>query len=148
VVASFLNAMGKEEFFPRYKCRRQWSDRIRVVEFPLFDGYVFFRSEPGRTSEVLGAPGLVHIVGFGNGPEAVPDAEIVAVRRLVDSGLLASPCPYLKEGDRVRIRSGALKGLEGILIETKNQFRLVLTVDLLKKSVAVEVDAETVEALR
>jgi transcription antitermination factor NusG len=146
--AEYLKGGGFEVLFPSYKSRRQWTDRVKVVELPLFDGYLFCKYDREENSRVLGTPGVAQAVGFGNGPVAVPAEQIEAVRRLMTSGLTASPCPYLREGDKVRIQSGAMKGVEGLLVKIKDQFRFVLSVDMLQRSIAVEVDAETVEALK
>jgi transcription antitermination factor NusG len=92
-------------------------------------------------------PGLVHIVGFGNGPQPVDEAEIQAIRRFVDSGLPIMPWPYLKEGELVEVQEGALTGLQGIVLSVKDRLRLVVSLTLLQRSVAVELDRETVKPL-
>jgi transcription antitermination factor NusG len=146
--ARYLAAHGIEQFLPFYKSRRQWSDRLKVVELPLFAGYLFVQIEAGHFIPVLEAPGVVEIVGFGGTPAPIPDTEIRAVRRLLISGLPASPHPYLKAGDRVRIKGGPLDQLEGILQKVRNQWRFILTVEMLHRAVAVEVDSEMVEPVR
>lgn len=148
MAARYLKATGFEEFLPLYSVRRRWSDRVKVVELPLFDGYVFCRIDERHLVPVLGAPGVVHVVSFDGKPAPIPEEEIEAVRRLVASKLPASPCPYLKEGAAVRIRSGPMKGVEGRLIQIKNRYRLVLSVHMLQRSVEVEIDPECVEALK
>lgn len=146
-VSNYLRLKGVEQFLPLYKSRREWSDRVRVVELPLFGGYIFCRLEPGSIVSVLNTPGVIHVLGYGTEPAPVPDGEIAAIRRLVESNAPVLPCPYLKEGALVRIRSGAMKGLEGRLERIKNHCRLVLSVHLLQRSVALEVDPECVEVL-
>lgn len=146
VAAEHLAARGFEEFLPLYPSRRQWTDRTKVVHLPLFSGYVFCRFNSENLSFVLGAPGVAYVVGFGNGPIVVPDAEIEAVRQIIASGLAPSPCPYLKEGARVKIRNGPLAGLTGQLQKTRNNPRLVISVEMLRRSVAVEIDQDAVEA--
>jgi transcription antitermination factor NusG len=146
-VANCLRLQGLEEFLPLYKSRREWSDRVRVVEMPLFGGYIFCRLDPRSVVPVLSIPGVIHVLGYGSEPAPVPDGEIAAIRRLLESDLPAMPCPYLKAGVPVRIRSGAMKGLEGRLERIKNHCRLVLSVHLLQRSVALEVDPESVEVL-
>ncbi len=148
VGARFAEARGVEIYLPVYLARRQWSDRVKVIEQPLFSGYFFARVDREERVKVLEAPGVVGVVGFGGEPAPIPEIEIENVRRLMKSGLPASPCPYVKVGDKVRIRSGPLVGMEGILQKIKNRWRFILTVDLLQKGVAVEVDSETVEAVR
>ncbi|MDZ7640334.1 MAG: UpxY family transcription antiterminator [Bryobacterales bacterium] len=148
VASTFLKASGFEEFLPTYSSRRQWSDRVKVVSLPLFSGYLFCRFDPRSANRVLAAPGVVKIVGFGGQLQAVPEAEIEAIRLLMQTGLSASPCPYLREGDAVRVRRGPLKGLDGHLLKVKNQFQFVLSLHLLQRSICVELDAEAVEAVR
>lgn len=148
VAARFVEARGIESFLPVYPSRRQWSDRAKVVQMPLFDGYFFVRMDSGRFSPVLDAPGVIYVVGFGGTPVPIPDEEIKAVRHLVASGLQVCPHPYLKAGDRVRITKGPLQHMEGILQRSRNQWRFVLTVEMLHRSVSVEVDSELVEPAR
>lgn len=148
VAARFAEARGVGIYLPVYLARRQWSDRVKVIEMPLFSGYFFARVEREERVKVLEAPGVVGIVGFAGEPTPIPDIEIENVQKLMKSGLPASPCPYVKVGDKVRIRSGPLVGMEGTLQKIKNRWRFVLTVDLLQKGVAVEVDSETVESVR
>lgn len=146
-ISSYLRLQGMEEFLPLYKSRREWSDRVRVVEMPLFGGYIFCRLDPQSVFSVLSIPGVIHVLGYGPEPAPVPEGEIAAIRRLLQSDLPAMPCPYLKAGVPVRIRSGAMKGLEGRLERIKNHCRLVLSVHLLQRSVALEVEPESVEVL-
>lgn len=146
-VSNYLRLQGVEEFLPLYKSRREWSDRIQVVELPLFGGYIFCRLGASALASVRGTPGVLHVLGYGTTPAEVPEGEIAAIRRLLGSGAQALPCPYLKEGMTVRIRSGALKGLEGRLERIKNRCRLVLSVHLLQRSVALEVEPESIEVL-
>jgi transcription antitermination factor NusG len=146
-VSSYLRLQGVEEFLPLYKSRREWSDRVRVVELPLFGGYIFCRLDPKSLVSVLNTPGVIHVLGYGTEPAPVPEGEIAAIRRLLESDLPALPCPYLKAGVTVRIRSGAMKGLEGRLERIKNHCRLVLSINLLQRSVALEVDPESVEVV-
>lgn len=147
VVSSYLRAQGVEEFLPLYKSRRAWSDRVRIVELPLFGGYLFGRLDHRSMLSVLNAPGVLHVLGYGTEPVPVPEGEIAAIRKMLTSAVPALPCPYLTAGMPVRIRSGAMKGLEGRLEKIKNHCRLVLSVHLLQRSVALEVDPESVEAL-
>jgi transcription antitermination factor NusG len=136
-----------EVFLPEYPIRRQWSDRIKTIRLPLFPGYLFGRFQQKLPFRALCAPGLAHVVGFGDGPTPIPDVEIESVRRIVNSGLNVCGCPMLKEGRRVRMRSGPLKGIEGRLDKIKSQFRLVVSVELLGRSIAAEVEREAIEVL-
>jgi transcription antitermination factor NusG len=146
-VAAHLKAVGVEVFLPDYASRRQWCDRVKVIRSPLFPGYLFGRFQRKPSGEALAAPGLAHIVGFADGPAPIPDEEIESVQRMVQSGLNLCGCPMLKSGRRVRIRSGPLKGVEGHLERIKSQFRLVVSVELLGRSIAAEVDPEAIEVL-
>ena len=147
LVSRHLRAEGLEEYLPLYKVERQWSDRIKRLELPLLTGYLFCRLEAGQWRSVLRVPGVVHVLGHGERPEPVPNSEVHAIQRLEASEFAAWPCPYLRAGMEVRIRSGALAGVVGRLERIKNACRLVLSVHLLQRSVALEVDPEIVEAL-
>lgn len=146
-VAGYFRAFDIEVFLPDYPSRRQWNDRVKMIRRPLFPGYLFGRFEKKLPSEALGAPGLVHIVGFADGPVPIPEEQIESVRRLVESGLNVCGWPMLKTGERVRVSKGPLKGLEGRLEKIKGQFRLVICVELLCRSIAAEVDSEAIEVL-
>jgi transcription antitermination factor NusG len=146
-VARYLRSQGLEEYLPLHRVQRQWSDRVKTVDLPLLSGYLFCRVDPRQLKSVLRAPGVVHVLGYGSEPVPVPESEVLAIWRLQESRLVAWPCPYLRAGMAVRIRSGALAGVVGRLERIKNQCRLVLSVHLLQRSVALEVDPEIVEAL-
>jgi transcription antitermination factor NusG len=146
VAAEHLSARGFEKFLPLYPTRRRWTDRTKVIELPLFSGYVFCRFDSQNVSSVLGAPGVAYVVSFGHGPVGIPDDEIEAIRRVIASGLASSPCLYFKEGVKVTIRNGPLVGLTGQLQKARNNPRLVISVEMLQRSVAVEVDQGDVEA--
>lgn len=140
VAAIHLRDRGFEEFSPMYKTERQWSDRKKKIDLPLFPGYVFCRLDPEDRLPVLTIPGTVGLVGFGNGPSAVPDQEIQFVRKMVGSGLLVAPWPFLEVGQKVILERGPLTGVEGILQEIKKTFRLVVSIPMLQRSVSAEVD--------
>ena len=139
-VAKVLGYKGLEGFLPQYRDRRRWSDRIKLVELPLFSGYVFCRFSLDRRLAVLTTPGVRAIVGFGKMPSAVPDEEIDGVRAMVQSGLPVRPWPFLREGQVVVIEGGPLRGLEGKLARATDAWRVVVNVDLLQRSVAVTMD--------
>jgi len=146
-VAAYLQGKGYEWFLPLYKNKKRWSDRIKETEAPLFPGYLFCRFNPQDRLPILKTPGVTQIVGYNHVPIAVDDAEINAIRRLVSSGVPNQPCAFFQVGSRVRIETGALRGLEGILLELKGKRRLVLSITLLQRSVAVEIDSEAVSLL-
>ena len=140
-VASFLDGKGYEWFLPTYMSRRRWSDRTKELELPLFPGYLFCRFNPQERLPILKTPGMISIVGTSKTPTPVDASEIVALRTLVRSDIPRQPWPFLKVGQRVRIEYGALSGLEGILLQVKGSDRIVLSVSLLQRSVAAEVDS-------
>ncbi len=135
-----LRGRGIEEFSPTYRAEKQWSDRKKIVDQFLFPGYVFCRLDPSDRLPALSIPGAVGLVGFGAGPTPIPTEEILAVRQMVDSGLLVAPWPFLQTGQRVLVERGPLEGLEGILQEIKKTFRLVVSIEILQRSVSVELD--------
>jgi transcription antitermination factor NusG len=146
-VALALTGKGMEAFLPLYTTVRRWKDRDKRLQLPLFPCYVFLRNPSGRWQPVLTTPGIHSVVGFAGQPSMIPVTEIEAVRKVVESPLKAEPHPYLKAGDRVRLRAGPLQGLEGILIQKKNILKLLVSVEMLRRSVAVEVDATIVERI-
>ncbi len=140
-VSKILDGKGYEWFLPLYKSRRSWSDRIKEMQLPLFPGYVFCRFDPQFRLPVLTTPGVISIVGTGRRPVPIDDSEMVALQTAVRSGLVSQPWPFLQIGQKVKVEVGPLCGLEGILLDFKGQHRLVLSVTLLRRSVAVEVDS-------
>ncbi len=139
--AEHLRSKGYDPFLPVYTCRRRWSDRIKKVDLPLFPGYLFCKFDLQNRLPILVTPGVIQVVGSGKCPVAVDDAEIAAIQGIIQSGLPREPWPFLQVGQRVRIASGPLSGYEGILLNVKGNHRLVLSVSLLRRSVAVEVDS-------
>ncbi len=143
-----LEERGYEKFMPSYKIERRWSDRKKKIEQFLFPGYVFCRLNPEDRLPVLSAPGVVGLVGCGRIPTPIPDQEIERIRRMVQSGLLVTPWPYLELGQRVLIEQGPLAGVEGILEEVKGKCRLVVSINLLHRSVSAEVDRNWVRPVK
>lgn len=146
-VASAIADKGYEEFTPMFRCRRPVRGKIREVEEPLFPGYVFGRFDVNKRLPILVTPGVFGIVGCGKVPLPVEDSEIAALQSVSMAGLAAQPWPFLKMGQRVRINHGAMQDLEGILVAVKKQHRLVVSVSLLERSVAVEIDGAWVTPL-
>jgi transcription antitermination factor NusG len=143
VVSRTLREKGYEEYLPVYHSRRHWSDRVKVLDLPLFPGYVFCRLDLSqRILPVLTTPGVVRVVGAGRDPIPVSEEEIAAVKVILNSGLGAHPWPFLAVGSTVYIERGPLAGLEGIVLNLEKQWRLVVSVSLLQRSVAVEIDRE------
>ncbi len=145
VVAEMLSAKGFDVFLPLYQSTRRWKDRSKVLSLPLFPCYLFIRGGIDRKLQVVTTPGIHMILYRGERVAIVPDAEIDALQRAVEGPLRVEPHPFLKCGMRVRVTRGALAGVEGILIRKKNLFRLILSVDMLAQSVAVEVHSSDVE---
>ena len=133
-----------ESFVPWHRERRRWSDRVKVVERNLFPGYVFCRSTFAQRLMVIRQPGVKAVVGFGNTPAVVPDHEIAALRRTVTSDLPIGPWPFLKAGQRVRIERGVLAGVEGILARDCPGWRVVVSVEALQRSIAVDVERDMI----
>lgn len=143
IASTVLRGKGYDEFLPVYRSRRRWSDRVKTIDLPLFPGYLFCRFNPqDRLLPVLTTPGVIGIVGAGKTPIAVAEEEIEAVRRVLQSGLAAQPWPYLSVGSRIYIEAGPLAGLEGIVTNGDKLYRLVVSVTLLQRSVAVEIDRD------
>jgi transcription elongation factor/antiterminator RfaH len=147
LVAANLERQGFECFLPKYKTIRKWSDRNKEVEQPLFPGYVFCRFEYSQRRPAVVTPGVLQVVGFGRKPFPVEDKEIEAIQLAIASELPALPWPYLEVGERVKIHSGKLAGLEGILVNFKGKHRVVLSVSLLQRSVGLEVDLDWVVSM-
>ncbi|MCW5977882.1 MAG: UpxY family transcription antiterminator [Bryobacteraceae bacterium] len=143
--SNYLQQKGYEEFTPLYKARKRWSDRIREVELPLFPGYVFCRFDPKKRLPILQTPGVVSVVGFGYEPAPVDPLEITHLQHIVSNGRNTVPWPYLKAGQKVRVTAGALYGLEGILLDLRNKSRIIVSVTLLQRSVAAEIDRADIE---
>lgn len=141
-VAEALRGKGYEEFLPLYRERRRWSDRVADVDLPLFPGYVFSRFDVQKRLPILKTPGVMLVVGIGRIPQPVDESEIEALQILVRSRLDVQPWPYLHIGQRVRILRGPLAGAEGILTAVKKQSRLLVSVTLLQRSVAVEISED------
>ena len=147
LVTDSLRGNGFEVFLPTYQAVRQWTDRKKQISLPLFPCYVFARSNFERRFRILTTLGVHSVLMFSGRPAVIPDSEIDAIRKAVDGRLQAEPHPFLRSGDWVRVQSGPLADVEGILVRRKAQYRLVLSCELLAKSVAVEVDAFNVKPI-
>jgi transcription antitermination factor NusG len=140
IIASTLLSKGYEGFLPLYRHRSRWSDRIKEIHLPLFPGYLFCRFDINRRLPILVTPGIIRVVGIGKNIYPVEESEIAALQAVVISGLQAQPWSFLNLGQKVRIDFGALAGVEGILLGMKGSRKLVISVTLLQRSVAVEID--------
>ena len=146
-VAAHLNMRSIEHFLPLYSSLRRWKDRRVRLELPLFPGYVFVRIAQSAQLRALEIPGIARLVGFNGRPYPIPEGEIESLRRSVSNGLHVEPHPYLKAGCGVRVKRGPLQGAEGILVRKKNTYRIVLSLELISRSAAVEIDAADVERI-
>jgi transcriptional antiterminator RfaH len=144
IVSTGLQNKGFGAYLPVYHSRRRWSDRVVDSQLPLFPGYVFCRFDASKRLPVVSTPGVVSVIGFGNDPAPIPDHEIQAIETILKSGLATEPCPFLREGQRVRVTHGSLKDVEGILVKKKADWRLVVSVTMLQRSVSVELDGDCV----
>jgi len=147
-VAKQLELRSIEYFLPLYERVSRWKDRRVKLQVPLFSGYVFVRIELQERLSVLQVPGVVHLVGFGGQPTPLPQEEMEALRNGLSGTFCAKPCPYLELGGNVRIKSGPLAGLQGILRRKKGTYRFVLSLELIQRSISVEVDAVDIEAVK
>ena len=142
LVASQLENRNLECFLPTYKSLRKWSDRTKEIQQALFPGYVFCRFEYGNRQPVVMTTGVTQVVGTGKVAIPIADSEIEALQVAVSSGMPTQPWPYLRTGEYVRINYGHLAGLQGILVNFKGNHRVVLSVTLLQRSLALEVELD------
>lgn len=134
-----------ESFLPLYTTRHRWNNRREVnLDLPFFPSYVFVRIHPRERVRILEVPGVLSLVGFGRTPAPLPDGEIEALRSGIGKRKI-EPYPYLVIGERVRIKAGAMSGLEGVLVRKRNNFRVVIALDAIMQCAAVEVDADDLE---
>lgn len=138
---------GFDAVLPLHRRLSEWSDRVVEVHFPIFPGYVFSSFDAQRQRPILAIPGVVQIVGFNHKAMPLEPEEVVSLCRIIDSGLNAEPCPYIQAGQRVVVRRGPLTGTEGILLRVKNKHQLVVSINLLQRSVAVEVNSDWIRPL-
>ncbi len=146
-VAQFLQGKGVNYLLPLYSSLRRWKDRRKQIEMVLFPGYVFVNIGLEGRIGVLKVPGVARFVTFQGHPAVIPDYEIQAIGTSSKAGIAMHPHPYLKKGQRVRVRSGPMTGVEGILVRRKDGFRVVLSINLIMSSVAAEVDESDIEPL-
>lgn len=141
-----LEAKGFEQLAPRYKVKRAWSDRIKTLEVPLFPGYVFCRLVDGTHVLAVSTYGVIRVVSFGGKPCPLASHEVASLQKLSSSDANVKPCPFQHLGSRVRIVDGPLAGVVGIISGNKNR-QLVVSIEILMRSVAVEIDLDQVSLL-
>jgi transcription antitermination factor NusG len=142
--AVLLSGKGYQTLLPIYQTKKRWNGKLRQISAPLFPGYVFCQFDALNRLPILVTPGVMAVVGRGRVPFPVNDSEIAAIQTIVSSGFHAEPWPYLEVGQRIRIESDSLNGLEGILVNFKGNNRIVVSVSLLRRSVALEIDRDCV----
>ena len=146
-VAEHLRARAIEHFLPLYESVRRWQDRKVKLKLPLFPGYVFVRLALHNKMSVVQVPGVARLVGFDGTPTALPDEEINTLRTNLESGLRAEPHPFLTVGRRVRVKTGPLAGIQGVLLRWKGRSRVVMSINLIQRSIAVQLDESDLEPL-
>jgi transcription termination/antitermination protein NusG len=142
--ATHLRLRGCEVFLPSRREHRRWSDRVKRVECALFPGYVFCHVAADAAWQLVRSPGVIRVVGDGRHPLPVPTEQVQAIQAIVEWRLAAEPWEFLQAGQRVRIEQGPLRGTEGIVVTAKGRHRLVVSIPLLQRAVAVELNAEWV----
>jgi transcription antitermination factor NusG len=140
-VAEHFAQRGVEHFLPLYETIHRWNNGRHRVQLPLFPGYIFVRIALRDRLRVIEVPGFVRLVGFNSLPHPLPEADINKMKEALSKGVLAEPYPYLTVGTRVEIRNGPMQGMTGILLRRQNKCRVVISVDLIMRSMAVDVDA-------
>jgi len=142
--AVLLSGKGYQTFLPTYKTKKRWNGRPREINTALFPGYVFCQFDAQKRLPILVTPGVISVVGRGRVPLPVDDSEIAAIQTVVSSGFRVEPWPFLELGQKIRIEHDSMRGLEGILISFKGGHRIVVSVSLLRRSVALEIDRSCV----
>jgi transcription antitermination factor NusG len=140
-----LEQKGYEVFSPTYRVKRRWSDRMKDIDVPLFPGYIFCRLDQQHRLPIVTTPGVVQLVGNGKKPVAITEDEITAVKTVLKSNLPYMPWQSLVPGNRVVVDRGPLMGVQGVLLESRTGDRLVVSIDILNRAVAVEIDATWVQ---
>jgi transcription antitermination factor NusG len=147
IVTTQLEQKGYETLLPTFVSKRKWSDRVKTLSLPMFPGYLFCRFDVDARLPSVITPGVMMILGSGRSPVPVNESEIEAIRHVMESGVQAAPCPFVEVGEVVRVESGPLEGLTGIVLRIRGTERLVVSVSLLLRSVAVEIDRSSLKPL-
>jgi transcription antitermination factor NusG len=142
-----LESRSIEAFLPTFISKNRWKDRCARVETPLFPGYVFIRISLSDRNRAFAVPGVIRMLSINGAPAPVDDSEIEAVKLCLEGGAALEPYPFIEVGDRVRVRSGLLEGMEGFVSRSKNERRFIVPISLINQSVSVEIDVELLEPL-
>jgi transcription antitermination factor NusG len=145
-ISQVLRFKGYETLVPVYKAKKKWSDRNKIVELPLFPGYIFCRLDPQVQGKIISTPGVRSIVGFGRGPVPVREDEIASLKILMESGAECGPHAFFYAGQEVEVVGGPLTGVKGVVVSNGRKTRIVISVELIQGSVVVEVDEDCVAA--
>ena len=148
VVAGHLKSYGYEEYLPLYASKSHWSDRIKVIEKPLFPGYAFCKFDLHKKLPIPVLSGVLYIVGIAGVPVAISEVEVDSMRQIVASGLPCAPWPFVQAGQRVSVTRGSLTGIEGVVLEVKSRVCLIVSLPLLQRSVAVQIDRDCIEPIQ
>lgn len=132
-------------FLPIKKVVNRWKDRSKEVDVPLFPGYLFVKVSLENRLKILNTKGVIRILGVNGFPTPVSNEQIESIKSILNTKLSYDPCPYLTEGKRVVVVRGPLKGASGKIIERRGEYRLILSVDIIKRSVSIEVDIDDIE---
>jgi len=146
-VLEHLASKSVEAFLPTFAVESRWKDRRVRLQTPVFPGYVFTRINASHRNKVLSSPGVIRLLCFNGIPAPIDDVEIESIKLCLEQGLALEPCPSLEVGDRVRVKSGVLEGLEGHISRRKNDRRLIVPVTLIHQSVAIEIDVQLLELI-
>ncbi len=144
-VVEHFESKSLEAFLPTFVIESRWKDRRVRLQKPVFPGYVFTRINASQRNKVLSSPGVIRMLCFNGMPAPIEDAEIESVKLCLERGTVIGPCPLLGLGDRVRVKSGVLEGLEGHISRRKNDRMLVVPITLIHQSVAIEIDVQLLE---
>jgi transcription antitermination factor NusG len=147
-IADQLTNQSLEHFLPLYTAVHRWKNGRALVQLPLFPGYVFVRIALKNRLQILEVPSVVRLVGFNSSPTPLDDAEMNAMRAALENGVTATPYRYLTAGKRVRIKNGPLEGLEGIVIYRKGKLRVVISIEMIMRSMAVDIEAADLEVVQ
>ena len=147
MVKTQLDGRGVENFLPTYDRTSQWKDRKKQLQVPLFPSYLFVKIALLQRLEVLKSYGAVQLVGISTGPLPIPEEQVTRVKKFVEVGLKCDPHPYLKVGKKVRITEGPLEGLEGMLVRTKSRSLFVVSVEMIQRSVSIELEGWKIECV-
>jgi transcription antitermination factor NusG len=145
ITAVALRNQGYEEFVPVFRRSRRSLGRTKTIELPLFPGYVFSRFDKNNRLPILMLPSVLHVVGIGKEPVPIDSVEIASIRVIASSPFFAEPWPFIDVGERVQVVSGPLTGAQGVILSVKNKYRLIASMTLLQRSIAVEIDRESVQ---